>query len=334
MTERSFYWDGLSVGDATLAPYTTNIWNVLIWKVLFQKDESVQSVIQDYLGELAVSGISGGVQVATGAALVNGTFYENTTALTLNITIPSSNPRIDRIVLRKTWADEEIRLAVLKGAEAASPTAPSLTQTEDDIWEVSLAIVFITTAGVITVTDEHKSSVSPLAPLGAWQEIETISATGFETIIDFIDIPASYKSLIIIGSLRGSIAGTEARVSLNGDNTEANYRRMTIGVTSATTIASLGDAINGRARILALRASPLNDFNTHLYMELHDYALDTKFTTFMQNEVGIDNNTPNDNILSWEHNQWKNTAIVNRISLILSSGVFVTGTKITLYGRL
>ena len=64
-----------------------------------------------------------------------------------------SNPRIDRIVARLSrTSDKKVTFGVLQGTPAAIPTAPALTQTSTDIYEIALCQVAVG-AGVTTITD-------------------------------------------------------------------------------------------------------------------------------------------------------------------------------------
>jgi hypothetical protein len=123
-----------------------------------------------YLNSLAVSahtpaGMS--VDVATGAAWIQGCWYTSDALNTLTIdTAHATLDRIDRIILRKT-STTDITAVVLKGTAAASPAAPALTQTTDGTWEISLAQVLVTHAvtsiagtGTTLITDERTSAYS------------------------------------------------------------------------------------------------------------------------------------------------------------------------------
>lgn len=115
---------------------------------------------------LAVSadGSDMNVDIAAGVAVLkDGIPYvlEAATSLTIG-TADATNPRIDRIVLsltREGQTDQgKIDLEVLAGTPAASPSAPSLTQSSS-VWEISLAQIAVG-AGVSTiaadkVTDER-----------------------------------------------------------------------------------------------------------------------------------------------------------------------------------
>ena len=104
--------------------------------------------------KLAVTGDSSGMQVkmATGSAWVQGGYYENDAIKTNAIDASHATlNRIDVIVLRLDWTANTILVAVLKGTNAASPVAPTVTQTFGTLWEIALAQVYVA-AGVTTIT--------------------------------------------------------------------------------------------------------------------------------------------------------------------------------------
>lgn len=151
MAESSLFWAGTTTGDA--GPYSDDAFSDFVRKTFLQ-DRTLQGPIQGYLGQLAVTGATSPVAVATGAALVDGKFYENTASLNVVVPSPVSATRIDRIVLRKNFAGQTIRVTRIAGTEG-SGTPPAITQTEGTTWDVQLAKVSITTAGLITITDER-----------------------------------------------------------------------------------------------------------------------------------------------------------------------------------
>ena len=90
------------------------------------------------------------VTVQPGAAWINGYSYENTAPLALTLaTANGVNPRIDRVVVRWSAVSRSISLAVLTGAAAASPTAPSLTR-NNDVWELGIADIAVP-KGVVSI---------------------------------------------------------------------------------------------------------------------------------------------------------------------------------------
>ena len=62
-------------------------------------------------------------------------------------------PRIDRVIARLSReSNKTISYGIIEGTPAATPTAPTLTQTDIDIYEVALYQIYIS-AGAITITD-------------------------------------------------------------------------------------------------------------------------------------------------------------------------------------
>jgi hypothetical protein len=83
------------------------------------------------------------VDIAAGAAWINGYSYENTDTLALTLdTAHGVFPRIDRIVVRWSAVDREIKLAVITGVPTATPDAPALTR-NNDIYELCIAEVIV-----------------------------------------------------------------------------------------------------------------------------------------------------------------------------------------------
>lgn len=329
MTEYSYYWDGLITGDATLAPYTAARYTTN-WKILFTREDD-EGIISYYENTLEVSGISGGVIVDIGAALVEGYFYENTSQVTVTIPTPVTNPRIDRIVLRKDSALQTVRIYRVAGTEAGVPTAPALTQTTGGIFEIPLAQVYITTAGVITVTDERDYCWTPLIPTGpGMTEIETIVSDGTESSIDFLDIPQIYKHLKVIGSWRGTVHGTAVYVWLNGDTTAGNYcvQALYSDVSNNVVASALNNwPLSNQGYVTSFIANEPVGFK----MEALHYV-GPFYKALLAQSTLINAFPPAGSTIKSEGALWKNTDPIERITLTLSGGVFVSGTTMTLFG--
>jgi hypothetical protein len=151
MAELSALWGTNDVGDGPAVGYSSN--QLAQFFRLFTQGAYLSGVAPDRDNELAVSGTSSPVTVATGMAIVHGTFYVNTAAVTVAVPTPTVNPRIDRIVLRKSWSAQTVRVVRVAGTEGGA--APDPTMTDGTSWDLPLARVSINTAGVITVTDER-----------------------------------------------------------------------------------------------------------------------------------------------------------------------------------
>lgn len=114
------------------------------------------------LNELEVFADSSGMQVKakSGQAMVRGHYYSNTAEETLTIAASDpTNNRIDNVVLELDPSANTIVLKVVTGTPAASPTAPTLTQTDAGIYQIKLAEVLvdatITTIAADKVTDSR-----------------------------------------------------------------------------------------------------------------------------------------------------------------------------------
>ena len=327
MAERSYYWEALTTGDASLAPYTSSTYHTL-WKILFSMEDN-EGVVQDYLNALVVAGVSGGVSVGTGAGLVAGGFYRNSASVSVTIPTPVTDPRIDRIVLQKLWLNQTIRIARLTGTENASPTAPALTQTDAVQWEVPLAQALITTAGVITVTDEREFARTPLAPAGAMVLLDSAVFSGGEANANFINIPQIYKHLFLTGQVL--INTGVVTFSLNADNVGANYNRIILfgsggaagSSPSAGSLMTIDGDIEGAD----------SDRSTQFDILIPNYANTTFFKNAIEDRSGIKDDIVNNWSLAKEGVIWLNTNAIDRIDLdVIAGGTFEAGTQFSLYG--
>lgn len=151
MTESSKFWAGISTGDA--GPYTDDMFSD-VFALLFQSDRTLQGPIYGVLSQLAVSNPSGQtIRVASGAALVDGKIYTNTSNVDFTGAVPASGTNYYTIVLRKNFAAQTVRVDILG---PSTTSAPAVTQTDGTTWEISIATVTITSAAVVTVTDTRK----------------------------------------------------------------------------------------------------------------------------------------------------------------------------------
>jgi hypothetical protein len=96
------------------------------------------------------------VAVGLGRAFVLGYFFEvygepETLAIAA---AHASQPRIDRVVIRRDLAARTAELAVLTGAPAASPAAPGLTQNEGGVYEIPVARIAVG-AAVTSITNAN-----------------------------------------------------------------------------------------------------------------------------------------------------------------------------------
>lgn len=173
MAEISIPWGDIAPGDA--GPYGDGRWSD-VWRDLRSNNPATQGVLDTFLGELAVTGGASPISVASGAGLVDGKYYHSSTTEQIIIPTPSVGTRIDRVVLRKSWSAQTVRLTRIAGEEGG--TAPALVQVSGTTWDVPLAEVTITTGGTITVVDERSNLVTNLRAGGVNRPATALTIDG------------------------------------------------------------------------------------------------------------------------------------------------------------
>lgn len=164
MTQTSIPWNGTTVGDA--GPYADTDWqqlwqNIIGWAGMRANvGPLLGSGTQpnDGLKVQAQSPTAAAVDVLNGAAVAHGVFFlsDATEAFAVSANA-SGNPRIDTIVVQVDYIAQTARLAILTGTPAASPSAPSLTQTPNVLWEIPLADIAVAN-GFTVITNANISS--------------------------------------------------------------------------------------------------------------------------------------------------------------------------------
>jgi hypothetical protein len=156
MVQISRFWDGTTLGDATVAPYDagTEFSEVMSAIAGASATPNKGGVIKSLVGELSISSPSAGtVRVGVGEAMVYGAWYKSDTNVDHTFATPAAAARTDRIILRKSWATQTVRQMVVVGAEGGS--VPTLTQIVGDTWDVPIAQIAVATNGTITITDQR-----------------------------------------------------------------------------------------------------------------------------------------------------------------------------------
>lgn len=157
MTQTSRFWNGTALGDALIeAPYDapSEFARVMLSVAGTDNDANKGGVWYSDLGELAPTNpATTTVRIATGRAMVWGTWYENDASIDTTPAAPSVSTRIDRYVLRKDWATQTVRLTRIAGAEGGA--APALVQSVGTTWDYPICQASTTTGGVVTITDQR-----------------------------------------------------------------------------------------------------------------------------------------------------------------------------------
>lgn len=163
MTENSRPWNGTTVGDS--GPYSDTDWQELYQAIIgYGAGRANNGVLlmsgaepADGLKVQAKSPATTQIEVLAGAALIQGIAYLSDATESFTIAANASgNPRIDTIVLQADYALQTVRLVKLQGTPAASPVAPTLTQSAGVMWEIPIADIAVAN-GFVTITDANIS---------------------------------------------------------------------------------------------------------------------------------------------------------------------------------
>nr|DAI54364.1 MAG TPA: Receptor Binding Protein [Caudoviricetes sp.] len=97
----------------------------------------------------AVSGMQ--ISIAAGYAWINGYWIKNDADIVKTLAIaPSSNSRVDSVVLRFSKEDRSIEIAIVQGNVSSTPSFKALTRTAD-VYELMLGYITIS-AGISAIT--------------------------------------------------------------------------------------------------------------------------------------------------------------------------------------
>lgn len=162
MTERSRFWDSNAVGDAAEAPYDapTEFSKVVLSSVGADRTTQMSGVLLGILNEYNITVGAGSLTVDTGRAFVWGTWHESDAIESITIVAPTSATRYDRIVLRKDWTLQTVRITKIAGVEGGG--VPALEQTIGDKWDLPLGDISTNTAGVSTLVNNEGRLYYPL----------------------------------------------------------------------------------------------------------------------------------------------------------------------------
>jgi len=297
MTERSWPWPGVALGDA--GPYSDDEWDDM-FEMRFGSGEGAdyrnRGVIRNWANELEVidPSIANQVNVDTGAALVHGKHYDNDAVVNI-VGIPNSGApwREDTILLRSLWATQTIRIYRHQntGGDGVGYEIPA--SVDGTVWYIPLAAVRIDAAGaILSVTDlreyaYHRMQGAPAvrAYHNAAQSIPNAAYTSLAFNSEDFDTDALHDLAVNNSRLTATIPG-KYRISANisFEENAAGFRLAAIrynGVQLAAqqTIPSIGGAI-----YTSLSLTTTLDMAVGDYVEVRVYqssggALDVEYTS-------------------------------------------------------
>lgn len=155
MTEKSYLWTTGGAGDGA-ATYSREDWQQITQ--VFASCHGSEGIAPSFRNALAGTANPGSssdrtVRIAPGGAIVDGKPYESNANVDKILDATPSNRR-DRIVLRVNWAEQTVRIHVIKGMDG-SDTPPAITQNTQDAYDVMLYQAALTAGGTVTLTDER-----------------------------------------------------------------------------------------------------------------------------------------------------------------------------------
>ena len=260
---------------------------------IFDRAET-SDLFAKFISNLVTSGIAGTpgtcfkvtagsgmvLNVAAGAAIINGRFAYNNTSSTVTISAAdASNPRIDLVILRLNLVDRLIELIVRTGTPAASPKEPAFTQSADgDYYELVLAKVRVN-AGVTSITASRitDTRANPNYCGIVTQFIDTIDFQSYFTQLQgaFDEWFAGVQNTLsgdIVGNITNRIDAVQADVDAN--ETAANNALSSAVTALNNSIASLSETEAGHNAAMNARIDDaigrLNDKITIVGMAYHD----------------------------------------------------------------
>lgn len=125
------------------------------------------------------------VTIGAGYGYINGKHRHFLTPTTLDLETASGTlNRIDNVILRRNDTERRIHLLIVKGGNASSPVAPSLTR-EGPIYDLKLAEIYIA-AGTVKITQAEITDTRMITAVCGY-----VAATVKE--IDFTQISAQFE---------------------------------------------------------------------------------------------------------------------------------------------
>jgi hypothetical protein len=170
------------------------------WFPTVDGDISVMARIAAAFAPHQTSLASMAVAIDKGAVLVDGTLLEVAAQTSPALTVPASNPRIDRVVLDRTTGIA----AVVMGAEATNPVAPALPIGALPIAQVRLEPDTISVTNAM-VTDER---ILPAAKDGVGNGV--ISVKRFTANATYVPTPGTKTVIVEVQGGGGSGGGCPA----------------------------------------------------------------------------------------------------------------------------
>lgn len=349
MTQKAlfFYTDGFT-GDVNdgAAPYTEAEFRDYNRAVL-TGNEADAGVLAGVDNELAVSGATSPLAVATGRAQVYGFHYFNDASVAPTVTTPAVGDTGGRVVIRCNLTaannpplENQARVLVILNTDG-NAAIPAMTQVANTTWDIPLGTFVVDTSGdiwtdasksVAGVTDARIFAISPLAGMVKLREFVGDGSTGTCT---FDNIQQNLNHLLIVGMLRSDNASVTDTIlaQFNGD-TGLNYGDSSIAVQNSTTsVTQSALGANDSMRIGLVTAATGEANGDPIKIDIPHYrsslpkSLTARVASAGNGTVG-GSGVRSEIMDGW----WETADPITRVDIFLTLGNFPDGTRLTLYG--
>lgn len=150
----------------------------------------------------------GVVEITQGKAIVDGRLYvlDANTFVSIDAAV---NNRIDRVVLRVSTVNQTVRLAVIKGTEAANPTIPNIAATDMSLGWVWIPAGFNPAADQIGDEEVHDERIFfPTGQNAYYQNsanlIKNSEYIAYSLPASGTDAPENFRPFIAAGTITGT----------------------------------------------------------------------------------------------------------------------------------
>ena len=165
-------------------------------------------------------------------------------------------------------------------------------------------------------------------PTATYTPLATVTLGTTAASVTFSSIPATYRDLILVCSLRATVSNQLALFRVNGDS-GSNYSYVSLTGRGNDTAVSLSGT--GTAAYATLDASPASATNAQTLstIQFMDYSATDKHKTFLSRAGGV---SATFNATEALAQRWANTSAITSIVFSMTSGSFVSGATFALYG--
>ena len=224
MSEASRFWTTSGTGDGPGGGYTQQQFYDFLRAMLIGDQEASEGVLVGVNNELAISTPSAAhIDVATGAAIVYGFYYENSTTLNLSFTPPGATTG-GRVVLEVSWSAQTVRAKIVLNTSGVT-TPPSLSQSAGTTWQISLATFQTDNAGNVSSLVDTRTYAHYSTKVST-QMVDDDAITADKAADGIIDASAKLAAAVVTAGkiAAGGVSATNQLADDIVDDTKAGNR--------------------------------------------------------------------------------------------------------------